>query len=84
MIRLIAIADPSYAPDGLPLQSKVLWEAAEVKPWRTGGSPPPDLPWEGPPGQSQALLLAVDWRKYDRTPVWSAVLTMPTPAFTEV
>ena len=79
MIRLVAIADPSYTADGLRLQSKVLWEAAEVQPWRTGGSPPRELPWEGPSNQSQALLLAVDWHKYDRTPVWSAILTTPPP-----
>ena len=33
MIRLVAISDPSYTSDGLHLQSKVLWEAAEVQPW---------------------------------------------------
>ena len=79
MIHLVAISDPTLTPDGLFLQLKVLWEAAEVHPWQTGGSPPPELPWEGPSGQSQALLLAVGWHKYDRTPVWSAVLTMPPP-----
>ena len=48
IIHLVAISDPTFTADGPNLQAKVLWEAPELTPYRTGGSSPPEIPWGWP------------------------------------